>query len=184
MKPTDLPPRAIDRRRFVAGLAAAWPAAWLAGGLGGGALAEVAATGDAPASFMSRSRLLTGHDEIRDEVAPLAWAALSRRHPDFDDRYRKLDAALDRDGVDGFAAIASSGPMSDPALKETAMAIIGAWYLGRVGKVEVFSETASTFVTFADALMWAPTVDVTVVPTYSRAGPGHWAEPPKGVTPR
>lgn len=166
------------------GLAAAWPAAWLAGGLADSALAQVAPAREVPESFMPVSRLLTGHDEIRDEIASRAWSALSQRHDGFADRFSALETALSQAGIDQFAQLPEAAVLRDASLKETAVAIVSAWYLGRVGTVDNFSETASSFVTYADALMWAPTVDVTVIPTYSRAGPGHWAKPPHGVTPR
>lgn len=172
----------LGRRALLGGLVFALPAGWLAG-TSGGALAAVEASEAAPAGFMALSRRLTGHDEIPEDLADAAFSALSAREADFPARYARLEQALAAD-ASPFETLVDAPALADPANRATALAIISAWYLGRVGKVEAQSETASTLVTFTAALMWAPTIDVTVIPTYARGAPGNWADPPPGVTPR
>ena len=59
-------------------------------------------------------------------------------------------------------------------LKETALAIISAWYLGVVSDApdaEVFA--------YEYALMYQPTRDVMTIPSYAISGPNAWtADPP------
>lgn len=123
-----------------------------------------------PAGFFALSKTLTGHPELNPVLTTAAWQALAARETDFIARYKQLAAAMNAGSLSSVA--------NEPALKSTAMAIIGAWYLGRVGTVRPRSEDGPAFITYTGALMWRPTVDVTVIPTYSRGGPGHWASVP------
>lgn len=174
-----------ERRKLLKGLTFAMPTLWLMGNglIGNDAYAAVTPDQHAPDDFMRISRLLTGHEEIADELANAAWSALVQRKSNFDNDYASLRSAITDAGVK-FDDISDSPIGQSPELKATAIDIVSAWYLGRVGKVENMSDDVSTFITFNDALMWRPTIDVTVIPTYSRGGPGHWVAPPHGVTPR
>lgn len=174
-----------DRRKLLKGMALAMPTLWLMGNglIGQSVYAAVTADQHAPDDFMWISRLLTGHEEIAEELADAAWSALVQRKSNFDDDYASLTTAITDAGVSKFEDFSGSPIELNPELKATAIDIVSAWYLGRVGKVESMSDDASTFITYNDALMWRPTIDVTVIPTYSRGGPGHWAKPPHGVTP-
>ena len=62
--------------------------------------------------------------------------------------------------------------------------IVSAWYLGYTGTpISLRAEDDTGFVTFTKALMYEPTMDATVRPTYARAGINYWVEPPDFVTP-
>ncbi|MFG6138704.1 sugar dehydrogenase complex small subunit [Halomonas sp. THAF12] len=176
----------LPRRRLLKGMVFAMPALWLMGqnGFLTSSYAAVETERVAPSDFMSLSRLLTGHSDIADELADVAWAALCQRNEKFAERFAALSKAAARSGLERFEDYPDSSIALDPGLKATAVDIVSAWYLGRVGRVDGFSDASSTMVTYHDALMWRPTIDVTVIPTYARGGPGHWAEPPHGVTPR
>jgi hypothetical protein len=66
--------------------------------------------------------------------------------------------------VEDFFADVPEGP-----LKETALAIISAWYLGVIkdaDEAEVFA--------FEFALMYQPTRDVMTIPSYAISGPNAW----------
>ncbi|WP_162939793.1 sugar dehydrogenase complex small subunit [Neorhizobium sp. NCHU2750] len=156
------------------------PAAWLLTGSmsASGALAQVVPTAKAPADFMQVSRLLTGHPEIEDTLADMAWSALTRREEHFEAGYKALVDAIKSSGLSDFAALEQSPVMTDAALKATAVSLVSAWYLGRVGEVLDRGEPGPDFITYTGALMWRPTIDVTVLPTYARGGPGYWATPP------
>lgn len=66
-----------------------------------------------------------------------------------------------------------------PALRPAAMKIISAWYLGYTGTPSGNSDQDDArFVAFAGALMYQPTIDATVVPTYSRGHTNYWSQPP------
>lgn len=183
----DDQPEELTRRKLLSTLAFSLPAAWLLGSAivdPKRAYAQVESNATAARGFMDVSRLLTGHPEILDDLADPAWSALVQRNPNFETAFKALQGAISSSGLTRFEDYPRSSIAVDPALKTTAVAIVSAWYLGRVGKVNNMGETDSTMVTFTHALMWAPTIDITVLPTYARAGPGHWAAPPAGVTPR
>jgi hypothetical protein len=159
------------------------PAAWLAAGslTASGALAQVVPTAKAPAGFMQISKLLTGHPEIDDTLADMAWSALVRREDGFETAYTSLVKAIEAAGLKDFADLPQSPAISDPAHKATAVSLVSAWYLGRVGEVLDRAEPGPDFITYTGALMWRPTLDVTVLPTYARAGPGYWGAAPASL---
>lgn len=65
------------------------------------------------------------------------------------------------------------------ALRPTALKIISAWYLGYTGSPSGNSfDDDARFVSYAGALMYQPTIDATVVPSYSRGHTNYWAQPP------
>lgn len=167
-----------SRRSFLKGMTFLLPAAWLLKAGTGGAYAQVTATASAPPDFMEISKLLTGHPEIDDGLADLAWSALVRREEGFAQSYDQLSAAITGGALSRFEDLPQSAVMTDPALKGTAVALIYAWYLGRVGEVLERGEPGPDFISYTGALMWRPTIDATLIPTYAQGGPGHWATPP------
>jgi hypothetical protein len=173
----------LPRRTFlIAGAAGAatlmFGSGWLAHAA---ALVQGGAATAVPAGFMALSRTLTGHKEIDDGLASGAWQALSERERDFAARYARLADAVRKGGLTDMATWKTSAVAASPELKATAVAIVAAWYLGRVGEVLPRAEPGPAFITYAGALMWRPTLDVTVIPTYSRGGPGFWGAKPPGV---
>ncbi|WDS34960.1 sugar dehydrogenase complex small subunit [Pseudoxanthomonas sp.] len=134
----------------------------------------------APASFIAVSRLLTGHT-IDASLADRGWAAISARETDFAQRFSQLEAAITRAGLTDMQGWSGSAIAADPALKATALAIVSAWYLGVVGQVKDRAEDGPAFITYEGALMWRPTLDVTVIPTYARGRPGFWKDKPASV---
>lgn len=178
-----LPPAGVSRRHLLKALTYSVPAAWLLTGSlsASGALAQVVATAKAPTDFMSTSRLLTGHPEIDDSLADMAWSALTKREENFAAAYASLVDAITSEGLKDFAALPQSAIMASPPLKATAVSLVSAWYLGRVGEVLDRAEPGPDFITYTGALMWRPTIDVTVLPTYARAGPGYWAAAPASL---
>lgn len=173
----------LSRRNLLKALTYSVPAAWLVTGslAASGALAQVVPTAKAPAGFMQISRLLTGHPEIDDTLADMAWSALVRREDGFETAYTLLAQAIEAAGLRDFADLPQSPAISDPAHKATAVSLVSAWYLGRVGEVLDRAEPGPDFITYTGALMWRPTLDVTVLPTYARAGPGYWAAAPASL---
>lgn len=173
----------IDRRQLLKTFAFSVPTAWLMGeaGLAKRVYADVTVTHKAPTSFMDISRLLTNHKEIDAGLAHVAWSALVLRAHNFSEGYEALQAALVKKGISDYRQYANSDIAKDPDLHAIAVALVGAWYLGRVGEVKPRSEDGPAFISYTGALMWQPTIDVTVIPTYSRGQPGFWAEKPASV---
>lgn len=118
------------------------------------------------AQFMELSSLLIAH-HLHAEVGKRIGAAMSAMNPSLSEQ------------VAGLLAIARSKnariveeffpDVPEGALKETALAIISAWYLGVVKD----ADDAEVFA-FEYALMYQPTRDVMTIPSYAISGPNAW----------
>lgn len=136
-----------------------------------------AAVPDASASFMEVSSLLIDHHLDAGVGARMA-AAMLRIHPEIEqDIGAIIEIAKKKNAriVEEFFADIPEG-----RLKDTALAIIAAWYTGVVDN----SSNAEVFA-FETALMYQPTHDVMTIPTYAISRPNGWnAEaPPLGNMP-
>jgi fructose 5-dehydrogenase small subunit len=155
----------------------------IAGGvvLGGFAVAPafpLATANTPPDPFMELSSLLIPHRLDRD-VGVRLDAALSAKDPAFAghvtallDIARKKQAAI----VEDFFPDVPDGP-----LKEAALLIISAWYLG----VIVDAPDAEVY-SYELALMFQPTIDVMTIPSYAISGPNGWTSeaPPLSNMPK
>ena len=149
---------------FVGGLGLAMPPAGLA--------AEATAwSGESAARFMELSSLLIPH-RLNEGVGSRIGAAMSALNPSLAEQVTELLAIARKKNariVEDFFPDLPEGP-----LKETALAIISAWYLGVVTDApdaEVFA--------YEYALMYQPTRDVMTIPSYAISGPNGWkAEAP------
>jgi hypothetical protein len=126
---------------------------------------------EATVRFMEISSLLVPH-HLKAEIGKRIGAAMGAVNPSL---LHHIDGLLsiarqkNARVVEDFFADVPDGP-----LKETALAIISAWYLGVVSNApdaEVFA--------YEYALMYQPTRDVMTIPSYAISGPNRWtAEAP------
>ncbi|WP_438381388.1 sugar dehydrogenase complex small subunit [Asaia sp. BMEF1] len=145
----------------------------------GEGLASPAEVSTCPSDFLRMSRLLTGSSELDSGLAPRVWQALMAKDAGFAAHYRQLSDALSARSVTSWADYVASDLREQATIHAIAVALVGAWYLGRVGPMLPRSETGTpAFITYEGALMWRSTRDVTVIPSYARGGPGFWAEAP------
>jgi fructose 5-dehydrogenase small subunit len=123
------------------------------------------------ARFMEISLLLVPH-RLNDEVGKRMGAAMAALNPSLSQQIDGLLAiAREKNAriVEDFFADVPDGP-----LKETALSIISAWYLGVVTDVPDAEVLAYEY-----ALMYQPTRDVMTIPSYAISGPNGWtAEAP------
>src|ERR1700691_5750386 len=116
--------------------------------------------------FMEVSSLLIPHKLDRDVGLRLA-AALKMKNPAFTAHVTNLiDIAKRKQAkiVEDFFSDIPDGPV-----KDTALLIISAWYLG----VVIDAPDAEVFA-YELALMYQPTIDVMTIPTYAVSGPHGW----------
>ena len=158
---------ALDRREILAGGLA------FVGGLGlakppaGWAAEATAWSGEPAARFMELSSLLVPH-RLNERVGRRIGAAMSALNPSLAEQVTELLAIARKKNariVEDFFPDLPEGP-----LKETALAIISAWYLGVVTDApdaEVFA--------YAYALMYQPTMDVMTIPSYAISAPNAWS---------
>lgn len=137
----------------------------------------------APASdFMRLSLLLTTRSALSSEQGQRLFDALSAGDPQFAAGLQALQQAIAADGFSDMAQFAAFAGRHEPQVKATAMAIISGWYLGYTGEpVSHSSNDPTRFVAFRDALMYQPTLDATVIPTYSRGQTNYWVKPPATI---
>lgn len=151
-----------------------------------GLAAEVAgvagAAGSAPATsaalpvadFLRLSVFLTGGQPLDATLAGRYQVALAKRDPQFGDSARAL-LALIRSSQAATVEQLLEAPELKDRLRAMTTQIVSAWYLGIVGQ-----DADAELISYAEALMYRPTRDVLVVPTYG-AGPDSWGDQP-GVT--
>jgi hypothetical protein len=118
------------------------------------------------ARFMEISSLLIPH-RLNEEIGKRISAAMSALNPSLSDQITELLAIAGKRNarvVEDFFPDVPEG-----LLKETALAIISAWYLGVVTDgpdAEVFA--------YEHALMYQPTRDVMTIPSYAISAPNGW----------
>jgi fructose 5-dehydrogenase small subunit len=155
----------LARREIVIG------GAFLVGGLAVSLMTPTTAalaawTDEASSRFMEISSLLVPH-RLNQEVGNRIGAAMNALNSSLPDQVAELLAIAKNKNakiVEDFFADVPDGP-----LKQTALAIISAWYLGVVTDAaggEVFA--------FEYALMYQPTRDVMTIPSYAISGPNGW----------
>jgi fructose 5-dehydrogenase small subunit len=139
--------------------------------------APISWSDEAAARFMEISSLLVPH-RLKAEIGRRMGAAMVASNPAL---LQQIDGLLsiarqkNARTVEDFFANIPDGP-----LKDTALSIISAWYLGVVtsaSDAEVFA--------YEYALMYGPTRDVMTIPSYAISGPNRWtaAAPPLGNMP-
>jgi hypothetical protein len=124
--------------------------------------------------FLRISRLLTGKSDLDPAIAARTLEAMTARDAQFSTRFGALAKALDTAGLHDITDFERTAIAADPALKQTTVEIVSAWYLGVVGE----GETAK-LVTYENALMFRPTRDVTAPPATGGGEFGSWSAKPQ-----
>lgn len=170
----------LKRRDLLLGIGTT---AFIAGsGIGAEALLAAAGPATPPPGFVEASRFVTGSALSDDGAIARAWSQLTALDAGFPQAVVRLNAAIHGAGLKTMAEYLASPLAHDADLSKTAKTIVSAWYLGYTGTfVEHAAKDDTGFVTFAGALMWRPTIDATVIPTYSRGATDFWINPPEGT---
>jgi hypothetical protein len=184
---TPLTPRepisaiAIRRRELMIGIASVSVGG--AGGFGlGKALAGPSKTVVPPPAFATISRFMTGSAIDDTGAIGRAWSQLVALDAGFAAAVAAFDDAIRSSGLRDMAAFLASPLARNDALLATARTITATWYLGGTGTANpVQSKDTTGFVTYAGALMYRPTIDATVIPSYARRGTNYWIDPPAGT---
>jgi fructose 5-dehydrogenase small subunit len=130
-----------------------------------------------PSQFLELSGLLIPHRLDRDVGLRLA-AALRMKDPAFE---AKVTGLIQIAKTKNAKVVEEFFPdVPEGALKDAALLIVSAWYLG----VIVDAPDAEVFA-YELALMYQPTTDVMTIPTYAISGPNGWTSqaPPLGDMP-
>ncbi|ARN23441.1 sugar dehydrogenase complex small subunit [Piscinibacter gummiphilus] len=158
-------------RRTLLGSAAVAGSALALGGVASLAVTDAAAASPSPAEFLRLSEFLTGGQPLEEGLATRFQAALARRDPRFGDAVAALQRYVSDSRAAGIDELLDRPDLGEP-LRKTITQIVSAWYLGIVG-----DDAETELVAYAQALMYRPTKDVLVVPSYG-GGPDSWGEKP------
>jgi hypothetical protein len=132
------------------------------------ALAAESALDDA--AFLDLSRVMTGYADLDPVIAARLFDAMRTADPGFGAAATRL-ATLDHDSRDPDTLLQAA---SREGLRDSALALVAAWYTGSVG-----TKSDGAVVAYANALMYRPIRDALPAPTYCGGGPLWWtAEPP------
>ncbi|WP_322094748.1 sugar dehydrogenase complex small subunit [Paraburkholderia bannensis] len=120
--------------------------------------------------FLAVSQALTGHRNLDAGIGARLFAALGNADRGFAARAAALAQRM-QPGQTPQQLLAAADQAN---LRDTALAIVTAWYTGTVGH-----GTKAAMVTYANALMYGTVGDGMSPPTYCANGPLWWtAEPP------
>ncbi|ALV59918.1 MULTISPECIES: sugar dehydrogenase complex small subunit [Burkholderia] len=161
----------VQRRRLVklsagAALAAALPAGML--------IARAATVPQAVPlrDFAGVAAYLTRRSALPSRYVQSVYDGLVEQDREFPARLRALAVAIGT-GTQPVDRFVRTLGVAAPELRATALAIIEAFYTGSVGH-----GGQARMVGYETALMFEPTSDVTVIPTYIRARPEYWTARP------
>ena len=128
--------------------------------------------------FMEVSSLLIDH-KLDGDVGARMVAAISSVHPGIE---QDIDQILQIAHKNNAKIVEDFFPdLPEGRLKDTALAIISAWYTG-----VIVDAPGSTVFAFEMALMYQPTRDVMTIPSYAISGPNGWnaSAPPLSDMPK
>jgi hypothetical protein len=137
-----------------------------------GLIALAAPAADATPNAAARialCRFLCGFPKLDSRLVAHAFAALGAVDRGFLARAEGLGLAITTAGLPDVQAFRDSPLYGDPTHRATALALLGAFYLGFVGNGD-----AAQLISYEASLMFASTQDVTPIPSYARGGPGYW----------
>jgi fructose 5-dehydrogenase small subunit len=133
-------------------------------------------------AFLALGQRLTGREHLPADISARLFAALADGDRAFGANVVRLVRALDEAGIKDMRQFKDSAVDRDPSLKALAVSIVSGWYLGYTGTpVGLAVKDDTRFITYTGALMFEPTRDVTVIPTYARAGTDYWAVAPASI---
>ncbi len=128
--------------------------------------------------FIKLSVLLTNRKSVSEVIALRALNCLQKEDPYFLAKMQLLANTLTTENILSADELNHHLIMTGPT-GDTAKKIISAWYLGYTGTpVSLRASDNTRFVSYTDALAYAPTLDATVIPTYSRGKTNYWVLPP------
>lgn len=126
------------------------------------------------------SELLTGRRGLDANITARLGALLCQQDKNFPAHLTRLFSNLTTLKSDDRERLVAS--LDDQDVK-TALSIVSPWYLGYTGQPSTVKAVDDAhFVTFLSALMYEPTRNHTLRPSYARSGQDYWAEVPAGVT--
>lgn len=128
--------------------------------------------------FLRLSQFLTTRQKLDETIAQRIYTALTADDPKFSDDADRLYNTIRSENFADMSLF-SAFTAKHPDLQSVAMKIISAWYLGYTGtpSMNILKDDAR-YVSYEKALMYEPTRDATVIPSFSRGRTNYWFTPP------
>lgn len=164
----------VSRRALVAGTVVVGAAIAL-GGVSVLGTTNAFAAAMASNDFLRLSEFLTGGKPLEAGLATRYQASLARLDPKFVAAAAELQRYVNDAKAANIDELLARPDLGEP-LRKTITQIVSAWYLGIVN-----NDTEVELIAYADALMYRPTADVLVVPSYG-GGPDSWGEKPANLS--
>ena len=131
--------------------------------------------------FLQLVRVLTGQMDLPEALIMHVKEILSADDPSFLPRVTQLISRIDDPELSKRNEIIATLSENEVSVVTE---IISPLYLGYIGKPEnVKAIDNAKFVTFLHALMYEPTRDNLIRPSYSQRPPDYWVQVPEGVSP-
>jgi len=123
-------------------------------------------------AFLRFSMAITGHADLDPTTAARIRSAMTAVGADAARQIQELGRLAT--GSDASQALLEKAAAA--GLRDTALAVVAAWYTGTVG-----SGPDGVVVAYRDALMYRPVADAQTAPTYCSDGPAWWTRDPPAV---
>lgn len=176
---TTLSAKGAGRRRTLVATAVLWLAPWMT--RWARAAQRVTATSHGgEQGFIELSKVATGHANLDPQVGAALLAALMAHDRGFGAKLAALEAFSRRQGISDVDSLDLA--LEGNPLRADLKTIIAAWYTGAVGEGAKAKE-----VTYAGALMYAPSADGSHNPGICAGATNSWAglpRPPIDVLPK
>ncbi|MCU1719538.1 sorbitol dehydrogenase family protein [Pseudomonas sp. 5P_3.1_Bac2] len=135
------------------------------------------------ATFQQFSLFLTERENLDPELSLRILAQCTEADPGFPEQVRSLWHSVQQQGLSSVSQFSASPLYQDDKRTQTVVQkIVSAWYLGYTGTpVSLRAVDDTRLVSFTGALAYSPTLDATVIPTYSRGQTNYWSRPPNSL---
>lgn len=129
--------------------------------------------------FYQLSLFLTERQALDRNVSLRVLAMCTQEDSLFPEKMKALWGKIQQQPLANVGLLQQSPFYQDEVLKATVQKIVSAWYLGYIGTpVSQRAVDDTRLITYTGALMYEPTRDATVIPSYSRGHTNYWVDPP------
>ncbi|WP_417760523.1 sugar dehydrogenase complex small subunit [Shewanella sp.] len=169
----------LNRRHFLASGMVLAGAAMLKPAI---AWADAASLTKEQQSFSQLAHFITGKPQLDEVVIQRAFDCLMAGDKDFLTKAHNAASAIKQAGLTSADDLNGHALLDNPEMAVTLQQINSAFYLGYTGTpISGRAKDNTKFVTYTDALMYPPTADATVIPSYSRGHTNYWVNPPASL---
>lgn len=179
-KKTDIKSEAaLNRRHFLASSMVLAGAAILSPAI---AWADAASLTKEQQAFSQLAHFITGKPQLDEVIIQRAFDCLTAGNKAFLQQAETAFNAIKQAGLKTADDLNGHALLDNAEIAATLKQINSAFYLGYTGTpISARAKDDTQFVTYTDALMYPPTADATVIPSYSRGHTNYWVNPPASL---